>query len=329
MRCLRKSGFTLIELLVVIAIVGTLVGLLLPAVNTGHRHGGPQCRNNLRQLSLAVKMSESAKGYLPGYINDLRLSDNTSARASWPVMLLPYLDQRSLWGGYQQGKYEFPPLEIFQCFSDPNSTQDQPFLSYVANAGFVGNSAGEENKANGVFFDRTRTRAGASGPEDGRDIANSPLVVMTSEYLRRHDGLTHTLLLSESTRALHWGYTTPEERENTKDRKYHFGFCWDQPSVVVANEAVRGKRAHRINGYIGLDRYQSFDEMTLHDGFPSSNHPELVVVAFAGGNAKLISQKIDPLVYAQLMTSNHKESDLVDLNGIAERELEPLSEKDF
>jgi prepilin-type N-terminal cleavage/methylation domain-containing protein len=61
-----QLGFTLVELLVVLAIIGTLVALLIPAVQQAREIARRlACQNNLRQVGLAVSLHENARQFLP------------------------------------------------------------------------------------------------------------------------------------------------------------------------------------------------------------------------------------------------------------------------
>jgi prepilin-type N-terminal cleavage/methylation domain-containing protein len=89
---IRKSrAFTLIELLVVIAIIAILIALLLPAVQQAREAARrTQCRNNLKQIGLALHNYHDTFQVLP-YGWDTR-------GAGWSAMMLPYIEQGNLYG---------------------------------------------------------------------------------------------------------------------------------------------------------------------------------------------------------------------------------------
>ncbi|TWT37038.1 Type II secretion system protein G precursor [Posidoniimonas corsicana] len=358
----RVSGFTLVELLVVIAIIGTLVALLLPAVQSARESARRNtCLNNMKQLQSALLQYDTALRKLPGYVNSLEDVTSpkdgngqfrTARRASWVVMTFPYMEQTALYDLWASNWPDSPPaslntqmvnsIEGLVCPSDPPEDPAAPALSYVANAGqsFADSNRAspDESVANGVFFDLSKN-LNVEGPSDGREA--SPAAQCSIDYVSANDGTSKTLMLSENIHALYWTYTPYANPTNNNsdvpDSKQHFGFVWhnaiaDDSNTVEFDET----KTSRINGLTDqlppsvMNPMAPSSEVSFRPGYgyPNSAHSGGVNVAFCDGHLIFLTENIDPKVYAQLMTSNYKRSSYVQ-NGVADRKLPQPSDSEY
>jgi prepilin-type N-terminal cleavage/methylation domain-containing protein len=144
----RSAGFTLIELLVVVAIISVLVALLLPAVQQAREAARrAHCKNNLKQIGLALHNYESTSGTFPPaaqYPKAQTSNDTYSAQAR----LLPFVDQNNLHSqinfnlsATSQPDVVRQRIAVYLCPSEINDTPritatlSRYPLNYAANVG--------------------------------------------------------------------------------------------------------------------------------------------------------------------------------------------------
>ncbi len=140
----HRFGLGPLEWLVVCAIIAVLVALLLPPATSGH--GGArreQCRNNLKQIALALHLYHDKYGsFPPAYVAD----ENGRPMHSWRVLVLPFLDKQSLydeyrfgepWNGPNNSKLAEQRIDVLFCPTEnrKDGRVTSPMTSYVAVVG--------------------------------------------------------------------------------------------------------------------------------------------------------------------------------------------------
>jgi prepilin-type N-terminal cleavage/methylation domain-containing protein len=319
MRRLRIHGFTLVELLVVIAIVGTLVALLLPAVQKARESSRrSSCLNNLRQLALATMQYEERLRRMPGLFDRIDStqiqSESGVPNTTWAVLLLPGLERQDIFDNNMAGILSGTYVEIYLCPSDANKTHDGPVTSYVANGGRVATVV-EERVQNGAFVNR---------------LYHPDMAVLDGHWA---DGREYTLIYSENSDATYydeigwngflrnhlWDFDSDFIVRDRKDRAWNPVFLWTEGD----NEEEQQTRINRP----GVDLSDLKWEEEVPRRFTSDSCPEApgkalatwarpasyhdggVNVAFVSGRVTYLRDDIDYKVYIALMTLNDKKSD--------------------
>ncbi|MFO0427955.1 MAG: DUF1559 domain-containing protein [Planctomyces sp.] len=111
---MKRRGFTVIELLVVTALIGLLIAILLPGIHAARESARTvQCRNNLRQIGIALQNYHSDHGKFPPSrlnVGVIATGGRTTGgpplytNASGWTMLLPYLDRKALYDRYHHSQ---------------------------------------------------------------------------------------------------------------------------------------------------------------------------------------------------------------------------------
>jgi prepilin-type N-terminal cleavage/methylation domain-containing protein len=164
----KRCAFTLVELLVVIAIIGTLVALLLPAIQAAREAARRnECKNNLKQIGLACLNHHDTHKHFPsgGWGYDWTADPNRgygpNQPGSWVYNVLEFVEESTLRGlGKGQAitsaafkdasiKLHQSPVAVFNCpsrrpariYPSPwgppanGDIKEQPWLAATARGG--------------------------------------------------------------------------------------------------------------------------------------------------------------------------------------------------
>jgi prepilin-type N-terminal cleavage/methylation domain-containing protein/prepilin-type processing-associated H-X9-DG protein len=284
-----RRGFTLVELLVVIAIIGVLVALLLPAIQAARESArASQCKNNLKQLGLALHNYHDCLGSLPpGWAANQPVG---LPGWGWSSSLLHYLEQHNLELSIQRHLPIADPanqqaresaVPVFLCGSDWHPK----IVTIFGGAGTGADEAFAANIEAGTPLLRI-ARSNYVGMFGISEIEDAPAAgegtfffLSRTRFAEITDGLSNTLVIGE--------------RYAKQGNPVWAGV------VQGANEAMA--RVVGVGDHVPNDPHHHFDDF-------ASYHPGGVHFLYGDGSVQRLNNQIDIAVCQALCTRAGGES---------------------
>ena len=306
----QPHGFTLVELLVVIAIIGTLVGLLLPAVQASREAARRlSCMNNFKQVALAIQHYGDARSVFPpgaigprlaygGAPGDAAQGFNAGSWGdlSFRVLILPYLEQTALFNrcdlskNYSDSTYTVAPtggtaicdtrVEDFLC---PSSSITKSQSSTAGETGFTAHVyavLGPKGTNPASPLTSYKTTSTYNGDLSLQGIMGVNAKVKNS---MNTDGLTSTLMIGEVS--------------------------WDMAALRVWTRGWGlGGAAVSARNVVHAINTTKFVNPNMNDTGFGSMHPGGCVFGIADGAVVFLSETINMDVYRSLASRNGGEA---------------------
>ncbi len=297
----RRPGFTLIELLVVIAIIAVLVALLLPAVQQAREAARrTQCKNNLKQIGLAIHNYESATLVFPpsstsaftrGVWNwpGAGPNDRTIHLHSFASLILPHLEGTNIYNGIDYNVSSLAPanrtiasqiLPFYRCPSYTGSdVSKDPY--YTTTVGY------DKFAIRNYVAMGAKTVVGLSGaiPADGVMYPGS-----RTGFRDITDGTSNTVMIAE----------TREENASVwiDGSTASVAARWlDLTSPTYSGNSVSINHRPYFPGGI-------FPSSIGQDWGPSSFHTGGAHHLLCDGSVRFLSENMDVLLYDGLVSRN-------------------------
>lgn len=322
-----RRGFTLIELLVVIAVIAVLIALLLPAVQQAREAARrSQCKNNLKQIGLALHNYLDVKKFFPPSAC-IQTSATTNVFWSPQAFLLPYLEQESLqklinWSQpYSvQGNVTRKRIATYLCPSEINDRErsdpqpgDPNFahwpLNYAVNMGtWMVWDPNTRQGGDGAFFPNSSLQTAAFRDGTSSTLALAEVKTYTP-HLRDGGNPAAVGAAIPSSVATVVGYggslVTTGHTEWVCGRTNHIGFT----TVFAPNSVVNytsGGATYDID-FISRREGGSTTQVTYSATTSRSFHSGMVNAVMMDGATRSISNNVALTIWRGLSTRNGRE----------------------